>query len=48
MSKKISITKLKMAAIANNMMEVGAELYSNPEVKDKIKKKVKNEKECHE
>ncbi|MCD2347719.1 hypothetical protein [Clostridium guangxiense] len=45
MSKKLSITKLKMAAIANHMMEAGAELYSNPEVKDKIKKKVQNKKE---
>lgn len=45
MSKKLTRTKLKMAAIGNNMMEAGAELYSNPEVKDKIKKKVEHEKE---
>lgn len=45
MSKKLTRTKLKMAAIENNMMEIGAELYSNPEVRSKIKKKVQNEKE---
>ncbi|MFL0253041.1 hypothetical protein ACJDT4_21775 [Clostridium neuense] len=45
MSKKLSVTKLKMAAIANHMMEAGAELYSNPEVKSKIKKKIEDKKE---
>lgn len=45
MSKKLTRTKLKMAAIANNMMEAGAELYSNPEVKNKINKKIQDEKE---
>lgn len=45
MSKKLSVTKLKMAAIANHMMEAGAELYSNPEARDKIKKKIEDKKE---
>lgn len=45
MSKKLTRTKIKMAAIENNMMEIGAELYSNPEVRSRIKKKVQNEKE---
>ncbi|WP_234121410.1 hypothetical protein [Clostridium hydrogenum] len=45
MGKKLTRTKLKMAAIANNMMEVGAELYSNTEVKNKINKKIQDEKE---
>ncbi|MBC2392691.1 hypothetical protein BJV85_003202 [Clostridium acetobutylicum] len=44
MSKKLTRTKLKMAAIEKNMMEVGAELYSNLEVRDEIKKKLKNKK----
>lgn len=39
MSKKLTTTKLKMAAAGNNMMEAGAELYSDPKVKNKIKEK---------
>ncbi|OPJ59442.1 hypothetical protein [Clostridium oryzae] len=45
MSKKITKTKIKMAGIGNHMMEAGAEIYANPEVKDKIKKKLENRKE---
>lgn len=45
MSKKLTATKLKMAAIGNNMLEAGAEIYSNPEVKEKIREKVTTEKE---
>ena len=45
MSKKLTATKLKMAAIGNNMMEAGAELYADPEIKNKIKEKIKDEKE---
>lgn len=37
MSKKMTAAQLRMAALGNNMMEAGAELYSNPEVKEKIK-----------
>jgi hypothetical protein len=38
MSKKLTAAQLRMAALGNNMMEVGAEIYRNPEVTDKIKK----------
>lgn len=37
MSKKLTTTKLKMAALGNNMIEAGAELYRDPEIKNKIK-----------
>ncbi len=45
----MSKTQLKMAAIGNHMMEAGAEIYKNPEVREKIKenllkKETKNEK----
>lgn len=45
MSKKLTTTKLKMAAIGNNMMEAGAELYSNPEIKNKFKKEPEKKEE---
>ena len=32
MSKKLSSTKLKMAALGNNMIEAGAEIYADPEI----------------
>jgi hypothetical protein len=44
MSKKLSATKLKMAALGNNMIEAGREIYINPPGKDEIKaSKVKKE-----
>ena len=42
MSKKLSITKLKMAALGNNMIEAGAELYKDLGIKDNVKEKEKN------
>lgn len=45
MSKKLTKTKLKMAAIGNNMMEAGAELYSDFEIKNKVKEKSEKKKE---
>lgn len=45
MSNKLTTTKLKMAAIGNNMIEAGAELYSNPEIKNKFKKKSEKKQE---
>ena len=44
MSKKLTKTKLKMAAIGNNMVEAGAELYSDPEIKNEFKDKSRNKK----
>lgn len=41
MSKKLTETKLKMAALGNHMMEAGAEIYSNPQVKKEIKNNLK-------
>jgi hypothetical protein len=41
MSKKLTETKLKMAALGNHMMEAGAEIYSNPEVRREIKSHLK-------
>lgn len=41
MSKKLTETKLKMAALGNHMMEAGAEIYSNPEVKKEIMNNLK-------
>lgn len=40
MSSKLTGTKLKMAALGNNDIEAGAEIYSNPEIKNKIKNKL--------
>lgn len=37
MSKKLTAAQLRMAALGNNMMEAGVELYKNPEVRKKIK-----------
>ena len=37
MSKKLTAAQLRMAALGNNMMEAGAEIYRNPEVRKKIK-----------
>jgi hypothetical protein len=37
MVKKLTAAQLRMAALANNNMEVGAEIYKNPEVIMKIK-----------
>lgn len=39
MSKKLTATKLKMAALGNNNIEAGAEIYIDPEIKNKIKNK---------
>ena len=39
MSKKLTSTKLKMAALGNNMIEAGAEIYIDPKIKNKIKNK---------
>jgi hypothetical protein len=44
MTKKLSAVQLRMAAIQNNMMEAGAELYSSPEVKKEIKKNISKNK----
>jgi hypothetical protein len=44
MTKELTKAQLRMAALGNHMMEAGAELYSNPEVREKIKEKcIKNE-----
>ena len=39
MSKKLTATKLKMAALGNNMIEAGAEVYIDTEIKNKFKSK---------
>lgn len=39
MSKKLTATKLKMSALGNNMIEAGAEIYIDPEVKNKLRNK---------
>jgi hypothetical protein len=44
MSKKISATKMKMAAIGNNMIEAGKEIYIDPPKKNKMNKPVKESK----
>jgi hypothetical protein len=44
MSSKLTPTKLKMAALGNNDMEAGAEIYSDPEIKNKIKNKFEKKK----
>jgi hypothetical protein len=44
MSKKLSNVQLRMAALGNNMIEAGAELYRNPKVREEIKKNIRNEK----
>lgn len=45
MAKKLTKMQLRMAALGNNMMEAGAELYSNPEVREKIKNSITKESE---
>lgn len=45
MRKKLTGAQLRMAALQNNMMEVGAEIYKNPEVTNKIKNTLANKKE---
>ena len=40
MSSKLTATKLKMAALGNNDIEAGAEIYSDREIKNKIKNKL--------
>ncbi|WP_179631858.1 hypothetical protein [Clostridium peptidivorans] len=45
MSKKLTAAQLRMAALGNNMIEVGAEIYKNPEIKNKIKNNIANKKE---
>lgn len=42
MAKKLTAAQLRMAALGNNMMEAGAEIYKNPEVKKKIKDNLKH------
>jgi hypothetical protein len=37
MAKKLTAAQLRMAALGNNMMEAGAEIYKSPEVRKKIK-----------
>jgi len=39
MSSKLTPTKLKMAALGNNNIEAGAEIYSDSEIKNRIKNK---------
>jgi hypothetical protein len=39
MSKKLTATKMKMAALGNNMIEAGAEIYIDTEIKNKFKNK---------
>ena len=43
MSSKLTATKLKMAALGNNNIEAGAEIYSDPQIRNKINNKIKNE-----
>ena len=43
MSKKMTDTKIKMAAIGNNMMEVGQEIYIDPTKDNKLNKPLKKE-----
>jgi hypothetical protein len=40
MTKELTKMQLRMAALGNHMMEAGAELYSNPEVREKIKENI--------
>ncbi|MFL0245745.1 hypothetical protein [Candidatus Clostridium stratigraminis] len=40
MTKKLTAMQLRMAALANNDMEAGAEIYKNPEVTVKIKNNI--------
>lgn len=44
MAKKLTAAQLRMAALGNNMMEAGAEIYKNPEVRKKIKDTLKDKK----
>jgi hypothetical protein len=43
MSKDMTKTQLKMAALGNHMMEAGAEIYKSPEVREKIKENLSKE-----
>jgi hypothetical protein len=43
MSKKVTATKMKMAAIGNNMIEVGKEIYIDPQKENKPNKSVRKE-----
>jgi hypothetical protein len=45
MTKELTEAQLRMAALGNHMMEAGAELYSNPEVREKIKENIKDKDE---
>lgn len=44
MAKKLTAMQLRMAALGNNMMEAGAELYREPEVRKKVKNNVEEKK----
>lgn len=44
MTKKLTSMQLRMAALGNHMMEAGAELYENPEVREKIKDNISKKK----
>ena len=43
MGKKMTDTKLKMAAIGNDMTELGKEIYIDPPKENKSKKSLKKE-----
>lgn len=43
MKEELTAAKLRMAALGNNMMEIGAEFYENPEVREKIKNNIKED-----
>lgn len=45
MTKKLTAAQLRMAALGNNMMEAGAEIYKNPNVKMNIKNNIKHKKQ---
>ena len=42
MSKELTSTKLKMAALGNDMIEAGAEIYIDTKIKNKLKNKPEN------
>lgn len=48
MTKKLTKMQLRMAALGKNMMEAGAEFYSNPEIREKIKESITKENERSE
>lgn len=45
MTKELTKAQLRMAALGNHMMEAGVELYSNPEVREKIKDNINKDDE---